>query len=76
MTFHNELFDKLGDIDENDTFSADYYAEWFIEGVLSDDDIAALTGEQMDEVAHNLLTRWGEKESEAWDDKALPLLNT
>ena len=69
------LLNQIAQLDNADTFDAEHFAEWFIEGSLSDDDIAALTGEQMDAVAENIQSRWGDADAQAWDDKALPLLN-
>lgn len=69
-----KFLDELAKMDDTNTFDADHYAEWFMEGTLTDSSIASLTCEQMDEVAKNLLVRWGEEEAAAWDEKALPLL--
>ena len=68
------FLDQIAQIDSSDTFNAELFAEWFIDGELADKDIAALSGEQVDAVAENILQRWGAVDAQAWDDKALPLL--
>lgn len=68
------FFDQIAQIDIDDTFDADHFAEWFIQGELTDDDISKLTGEQLDAVSENIRHRWGARAALAWDTKALPLL--
>lgn len=68
------ILDQIAQLEDTDQFSADHFAEWFIDGELSDDQIASLTGEQMDAVAANIELRWGSEDAQAWDDRALRLL--
>lgn len=68
------FLDQIAHLDSSDTFDAEQFAEWFIDGELSDCDISSLSGEQMDSVAENILQRWGAADAQLWDDKALPLL--
>jgi hypothetical protein len=60
---------------QEDNFCPELFGEWFIDGRLSDSHFKALTGEQCDNVAESIESRYGDEWAQRFDERALPLLS-